>query len=237
MMNRVEAYAPQALCKLLERMRHEICWNYYRVGGAEIESFFGGPGSRSRIALKEVLHDLDKAFAQLCHGRELAYIHAGQSFGQAGFIAGRQSPVCEIVGEAFPDEVMFLQSPKTVLEDGAFRTFPESIEKLPERAGFQPRDAQKMRRSVEIKRFHRGTRQVGRDCAGRHTFTAMVVSLFKASCSWHARSHCFNRSRSSSGGLSLNWAAVFLHRGRTNMLRPRPFTAWNACSSVASSPK
>src|ERR1700745_1451297 len=119
---------------------------------------------------------------------------------------------------------MFLQGPKAVLKDGAFRTLSQSVQKLAESTGFVPSNAQKMCRRVEVERFDRSVCGVRDNCGGCQAFTAIVASVLNLSPSWHAWSHRFRKSNSSSGGFSHSWAAVFRQRGRTNILRPWLFT-------------
>ncbi len=51
-------------------------------------------------------------------------------------------PVREVVGKAFPNEVMFLQSPEGVLEDGVFRALAQRIQQLGEAVRLVFGDAQ-----------------------------------------------------------------------------------------------
>src|SRR5580658_2879240 len=117
MVNGVYAHATQPFGKLGQRVGHEAGWNYDGIRGTKIEGLIGGPLSRGWCAPQKVLHNLEKSLAQFRDRRELPYVHASQSFRQTGFIASRQRPVGEVVGEAFSDKVMLLQGSKTVLKD------------------------------------------------------------------------------------------------------------------------
>src|SRR5580700_7168385 len=87
MVNGVHAHPAQALHELAQGMGYEGGWNHDDIGGAEIEGLSSAPRAGAWGATQEVLHDREKAFAQLSDRSELADVDAGQSFRQTGLIA------------------------------------------------------------------------------------------------------------------------------------------------------
>src|SRR4029077_7134201 len=63
--------------------------------------------------------------------------------------------MCEVVGKAFPDEMVFLQGAKGMLENGFVGYVPQRGQQFAKCRCLFPLDTQQMRRGVEIKRVSR----------------------------------------------------------------------------------
>src|SRR5271168_2167974 len=84
--------------------------------------------------------------------------------------------MCEVVGKALPDEMVVLQSSKTMLEYGTLRTLSKSLQELRKSAGFFGSDAQQVRRGVEIKCLYRRMQRSWRYRACRHELTPARIT-------------------------------------------------------------
>ena len=123
MMDGVQADLPQAIGKSGRVWADELRGQHHDVGGTEIEWFMrqlrsAGLGvvrkNSSRISTIRPRSAFDRG--------EFANVHTGQLFRQARLVAGRKSPVREVVGKSLPDEVVFLQRAERVLKDGILGT-------------------------------------------------------------------------------------------------------------------
>src|SRR5208337_4678305 len=100
--------------------------------------------------------------AQSWNRREFTDVQRSQPLGQTNFVAGLEGPVGEIVRETFPDEVMFLQSAKSVLKNRTIGAGAQSFQQLAQVSGLLTFDTKQMGDSIEEKRRFRPTLQFSR---------------------------------------------------------------------------
>src|SRR5581483_3750952 len=105
----------------------------------------------ARVLIQVSLDDVDNPLPQSGNRREFAHVDGRQPFRQPYFIAPRERPVSEIVGETLPNEVVLLQRTKGVLENGRIRAGAQCIQELRQRGRLLALDAQQVSGGVEIK--------------------------------------------------------------------------------------
>src|SRR5579884_2763368 len=154
-MNAVHTNPVQAVGKFSEIARDERRWNNDRVGCAKVKRFQGGTLTGARVGRQVALHDVDEAFTQGGQRRELAHINGRQALGQAHFVTGCERPVGEVVGEAFSNEMVLLESAEGVLKYRRLRAGAQSFQEFREVGGFLPLKPQQMSSRVEVERRSR----------------------------------------------------------------------------------
>src|SRR5205085_11410992 len=98
------------------------------IRSAEIKGLVGGPRTRVRLGVKELINNFDHSAANSLNGSKFAHIYARQLLSECRFVAGKQRPMSKVIGESLPDEMMFLQRAQRVLKDRIFRADLDGVQ-------------------------------------------------------------------------------------------------------------
>src|SRR5579864_1582889 len=149
-MNAVHTNPVQAVSKFSQVPRHKGSRNHDGIGRAKIKRLQRGAVAGARIAVEVRLNNISQALTQCGQRRELAHIGRSQPLRQSDLVARRERPVRKIVGETFPDEMVFLERAERMLKDGGFGTGAQGVEEFRQVRGLLPLNTEQMSRRVEV---------------------------------------------------------------------------------------
>jgi hypothetical protein len=96
------------------------------------------------VRVEELTENFHHTPSQTFNRGKLPDVYAGQLLGKRRLVAGKQTPVREVIRKSLADEVMFLQGAEGMLKDGIVGNCLERREKFVEVIGLLSADAEQM---------------------------------------------------------------------------------------------